>query len=246
MRRYLKGLSRATGKTTHPPRLWMRGACLSLVLATPFVAQAGDVSFRHDVMPVLARAGCNQGACHGNLNGKGGFRLSLRGEDPATDLITLTRDGLARRTDPLRPSESLLLRKATAPSPRGGPRFAAGGFRVPHPARLDRRRLRDDRRTCRAHPLDVARPVASFPPGRPGQDRREGISDGSARDLTHLAIFDRPSPGRQHRRTASVTKLRDAEPNVVVRYLDRQVPVTLAFRRPRAVRLEGRAGLAPD
>ncbi len=27
------------------------------------------------------------GACHGNLNGKGGFRLSLRGDDPAFDLF---------------------------------------------------------------------------------------------------------------------------------------------------------------
>ena len=60
----------------------MRGVCLSLILAFPLAARGDDVSFRHDVMPVLSRAGCNQGACHGNLNGKGGFKLSLRGEDP--------------------------------------------------------------------------------------------------------------------------------------------------------------------
>ena len=34
---------------------------------------------------LLAKAGCNMGACHGNLNGKGGFRLSLRGDDPAAE-----------------------------------------------------------------------------------------------------------------------------------------------------------------
>ena len=51
---------------------------------------------------MIARAGCNAGACHGNLNGKGGFKLSLRGEDPAADRLTLTRDMFARRTDPFR------------------------------------------------------------------------------------------------------------------------------------------------
>src|SRR5205814_560365 len=44
------------------------------------------VSFRGDVVPLLSKAGCNMGACHGNLSGKGGFRLSLRGDDPDFDL----------------------------------------------------------------------------------------------------------------------------------------------------------------
>jgi hypothetical protein len=40
------------------------------------------VSFRNDVMAILSKAGCNAGACHGNANGKAGFKLSLRGEVP--------------------------------------------------------------------------------------------------------------------------------------------------------------------
>src|SRR5205823_6507428 len=39
-------------------------------------------SFRHEVMPVLSKAGCNAGACHGYSLGKNGFKLSLRGSDP--------------------------------------------------------------------------------------------------------------------------------------------------------------------
>ena len=35
-------------------------------------------SFRNHVEPMLAKLGCNSGACHGALAGKGGFRLSLR------------------------------------------------------------------------------------------------------------------------------------------------------------------------
>ena len=30
-------------------------------------------SFRDDVMPVLSKSGCNQGACHGYSLGKNGF-----------------------------------------------------------------------------------------------------------------------------------------------------------------------------
>ena len=45
-----------------------------------------ECSFRNDVMAVLAKAGCNAGACHGNKNGKGGFKLSLRGAGPGRRL----------------------------------------------------------------------------------------------------------------------------------------------------------------
>jgi hypothetical protein len=96
-----------------------------LLLSVGGPARAADASFERDVLPVLTRAGCNAGACHGNLTGKGGLRLSLKGEDAAGDHATLTRDMLARRTDPLRPAESLLLQKATARVPHeGGARFA--------------------------------------------------------------------------------------------------------------------------
>ena len=55
---------------------------LKVVSAT----SAPPLSFRLDVMPVFARAGCNMGSCHGAARGKDGFRLSLFGFDPAGDL----------------------------------------------------------------------------------------------------------------------------------------------------------------
>ena len=49
-------------------------------------SHAADVpSFNTDVMPLLTKAGCNQGACHGKGNGQNGFRLSLRGFAPDQD-----------------------------------------------------------------------------------------------------------------------------------------------------------------
>src|SRR5262249_51035724 len=81
-------------------------------------------SFRNDVMAVLSKAGCNAGACHGNKSGKGGFKLSLRGQDPDADFDTLSRDVFARRTDPLDPDRSLVLLKPTNQiSHEGGLRF---------------------------------------------------------------------------------------------------------------------------
>src|SRR5947207_12240855 len=85
------------------------------------------VSFRNDVMAVLSKAGCNAGTCHGNKNGKGGFKLSLRGQDPDIDYLTLTRDSLARRINPLEPEESLMLLKPnTQVAHEGGLRFEKG------------------------------------------------------------------------------------------------------------------------
>src|SRR2546422_2281345 len=112
-------------------RAWRIGR-LTLVLATAWLAgqwpgRAGSVptvSFRNDVMAVLSKAGCNSGPCHGNANGKGGFKLSLRGEDAEFDLKALTRDMFGRRVDPEDPSQSLILLKPTTQlAHEGGQRF---------------------------------------------------------------------------------------------------------------------------
>ena len=79
-------------------------------------------SFVHHVQPILTRNGCNSGACHGALAGKGGFKLSLRGYDHDTDLFNITRQVQGRRLDPTEPSRSLLLQKATRTLPHGGGR----------------------------------------------------------------------------------------------------------------------------
>ena len=79
-------------------------------------------SFRNDVIPLLTKASCNSGACHGALAGKGGFKLSLRGYDPESDHFVMTRQALGRRVDRLEPSRSLLLTKPTFAVPHGGGR----------------------------------------------------------------------------------------------------------------------------
>ncbi|MCA9129642.1 MAG: DUF1553 domain-containing protein [Planctomycetales bacterium] len=80
--------------------------------------------FDAHVQSVLARHGCNSGACHGALAGKGGFRLSLRGYDSAADYYSITRHDRGRRIAPADPGRSLLLTKpTTAIAHKGGKRF---------------------------------------------------------------------------------------------------------------------------
>jgi hypothetical protein len=77
-------------------------------------------SFGNHVIPVLTKLGCNSGACHGALAGKGGFKLSLRGFAPAEDHFVLTRQALGRRVNLLEPGQSLMLRKPTMAVSHGG------------------------------------------------------------------------------------------------------------------------------
>ncbi len=82
---------------------------------TPF-----NWSFRNHVIPVMTKVGCNQGACHGALAGKNGFKLTLRGYDPEVDYDTLTRQSVGRRVSLADPAASLMLLKPTFTIPHGG------------------------------------------------------------------------------------------------------------------------------
>jgi Protein of unknown function (DUF1549)/Protein of unknown function (DUF1553) len=76
--------------------------------------------FLTDVLPMMTKNGCNQGACHGGASGQGGFKLSLRGFDPAADYDQIAKEKLGRRITRADPGASLLLKKATAAVPHGG------------------------------------------------------------------------------------------------------------------------------
>src|SRR5215207_4793838 len=94
-----------------------------LALTAPASVRAAErVEFVRDVMPVLTKAGCNGGACHGSFQGRGGFALSLLGFDPFADYDALARAGRGRRLHAGNPTQSLLLRKATGAMAHGGGR----------------------------------------------------------------------------------------------------------------------------
>jgi hypothetical protein len=80
------------------------------------------ISYQKDVIPVLSKAGCNSGGCHGKAEGQNGFKLSVFGYDEIADHQALVLEGRGRRIMPGAPEQSLLLRKATGEVPHGGGR----------------------------------------------------------------------------------------------------------------------------
>lgn len=92
--------------------------------AGPSSRPARPPEFVTGILPVLTKAGCNAGACHGAATGQGGMKLSLLGYDPPADFQAITREFAGRRIDLSEPADSLLLRKATrAVRHKGGMRI---------------------------------------------------------------------------------------------------------------------------
>lgn len=209
-------------------------ACVAalLFLVAP-VAGVDRVSFRNDIMPIFAKAGCNAGTCHGNLNGKGGFRLSLRGQDPDRDYRTLTRGQFSRRLNPFAPDQSLLLRKVTATIPHeGGKRFdkdspfyktlrawVAAGM----PADRD-----DAPRLVRLE-VSPKEKVLIAPATSVRITAKAHFSDGSSRDVTDLAVYELSNLSAEMSHDGVAQRLRPGETTVIVRFLDKQRPVRLTF-----------------
>ena len=216
-------------------------APLLLVIAcSPVQAAAAEVSFERDVLPVLSRAGCNAGACHGNLNGKGGLKLSLKGEDPTADLAALTHDMLARRTNTHRPAESLLLLKAIGKVPHeGGMRFTANSseYQILQ-SWIARGGIADSEGGPTLIGLEVspASKILVDPADRFSISAVASFSDGTRRDVTHLAAFEftalgiaRITPGGE------VIRENTGEVVLLVRYLSKVAPVRIVFLANRPV-----------
>lgn len=86
------------------------------------LSRPAPISFEQDIIPILTKATCNSGGCHGKAEGQNGFKLSVFGFDPAADHQALTMEGRGRRVFPPSPDHSLVLLKAAALVPHGGGR----------------------------------------------------------------------------------------------------------------------------
>ena len=87
--------------------------CRFTVFASASEPVVTRLDFPTHILPLLTKAGCNAGACHGAAVGQGGFKLSLLGYDPERDYETITRELSGRRLDLSAPEESLFLLKPT-------------------------------------------------------------------------------------------------------------------------------------
>jgi hypothetical protein len=174
-------------------RLWaLIGAIALIGLPILEAGEKSPVTFERNVEPILTRAGCNAGACHGKARGQNGFALSLLGFDPTWDYDAIVKEGGGRRVSRVVPEDSLLLRKATAQAPHGGGLRLAPGSRAyetvlrwiaagmprtpPDAPRLTRIAVEPTERTLKRSEAFSLRVTAHF-------------TDGSDEDVTALAAF---------------------------------------------------------
>ena len=196
-------------------------------------AMAREVSFRNDVMAVLAKAGCSAGTCHGNKNGKGGFKLSLRGQDPAMDYRTLTRDLFSLRVNPLEAEQSLILLKPTTQvAHEGGLRFKKGSEEFEILRRWIAAGMPDDIAAApRLQRLMVtpSERVLIEPANETQLNVRASFSDGSVRDVTSLAVYEPANGVAKVSHDGLATRQTPGEATVLVRYLQCQEAARLMF-----------------
>ncbi|MEX2173198.1 MAG: DUF1549 and DUF1553 domain-containing protein [Pirellulaceae bacterium] len=201
-------------------------------------ARANDpVAFNTDVMAVLSKAGCNFGACHANANGKGGFKLSLRGEDPAGDYAALVRQVDQRRINLLEPTASLILQKPVGQIVhQGGVRFQRDSeqYRILHDW-LAVGAPGPDSATPQVARLEVtpAQAVLIEPIEQVQLSVIAHFTDGTQRDVTTLACYEPTNRLAAVDAGGLVQREQRGETTIIVRFLNRQVPVQLAFMPAR-------------
>ena len=184
------------------------------------------VDFDHDVMPVLTKAGCNVGACHGAAIGRGGFKLSLYGSNPAADYRTIALELKGRRVNLLEPEQSLVIMKPTeAMEHEGGVRIDPGSDSAETVIRWIREgalRSHDDSRPVfKSLEISPASVVADDFDQDVTLKAIAHFSDGSSRDVTRLTVFKPEDPGALSidSKTADVHIRRRGRHIVIARYL---------------------------
>ncbi|WP_437205055.1 DUF1549 domain-containing protein [Planctomicrobium sp. SH664] len=194
------GLTRREGSTLKPAadgetQLTITHGTLSRQVPVVVKNSASDppVSFNLDVMPILMKAGCNTGSCHGAAKGKDGFCLSLFGYDPDGDHRRITEEQPGRRINLAVPEASLMVEKAIGAVPHsGGKRFEADSEACQHLVEWIRLGVPKDpptQITCTGIELGPTQAVLD------GEGASQQLvvvakySDGSTRDVTALSAF---------------------------------------------------------
>ena len=219
-------------------RISAGGQSAELPVAVKTVASTGEPSFIRDVMPILNKAGCTSGPCHGSAKGKNGFKLSLRGYDPEYDYRALLFDVSGRRFNRAAPAESLMLAKPTMASPHeGGLRFdqdsryfdvifdwIAKGVPFGDPAK-------DAVASLEVYPADEI----TMP--EPGLERRVVViaryADGSLRDVSREATIESNETSVAGVNGDVVMGKRIGEATLMVRYEGKFVPLPFTVLNPK-------------
>ncbi|MEZ6017432.1 MAG: DUF1549 and DUF1553 domain-containing protein [Planctomycetota bacterium] len=188
-------------------------------------------SFIEDVLPILSRSGCNAGTCHGSAKGKNGFKLSLRGYDPAFDHDALTDDLAGRRFNRSAPDSSLFLQKPTGAVPHEGGQLVAPDsvdYAVLRAWVRDGARLELD--TPRVARIELIPADPTIP--EPGMSQQFAVlahyTDGRVRDVTAQAFVESGNIDVAHAQPGGLVEtLRRGDAPVLARYEGRYAATRL-------------------
>jgi len=156
--------------------------------------QPRPLNFTNDIVPILTKANCNTGACHAKSGGgQRGFQLSLLGFEPQEDYEHIVKEARGRRVFPSAPEQSLLLLKPTNIVPHGGGkhlergsaeyktlvRWISEGMRygAEDDPVLEAIDVEPKRMSMKVHTRQSLKVTAKY-------------SDGSTRDVTHMALYE--------------------------------------------------------
>jgi len=198
------------------------------------VGFAKEVSFYRDVMAVLSKAGCNGGACHGNQNGKGGFKLSLWGENPRVDFKALHSRGRVNTGDPT--ASKLLLKPTLQLKHEGNKRFEISSveYRILHDW-IRSGAKEDTDNAPRLESLSVSPKAAMLtaPENSLALKVTAAFSDGRKRDVTRWAVYETSSLIAEANPAGVVKFVQPGETTVFVRYLSGRSSMRAGMIRPR-------------
>ncbi len=201
------------------------GKTIALPVKVEQSATEWPISFSLDVMPVLNKAGCNTGSCHGAARGKDGFRLSLFGYDPEGDYHRITRENFGRRINLALPDDSLMLEKSAGRVPHtGGERFTSSSQSYQTMVKwLKAGAPKDPTTVAKVIGLEI-HPTQSVLEGAGASQRlnvRAIYSDGTDRDVTDMASYMSSNDGAAKvGATGMITADKRGEAFVLARYED--------------------------
>lgn len=181
----------------------------------------GEVSFTRDVMPVLSKAGCNGGGCHGNQNGKGGFKLSLWGENPTLDHKNILSS--EKRANPSNPEVSKLLRKPTLlENHEGDKRFdlESEEYRILHDwLKLGAKNDIDSAPQLESIRIIPSSVLLSAPNKKINLQVKAKFSNGEEKDVSQWAVYESANLGAEVSAGGELEFSQPGETTVFVRYM---------------------------
>ena len=206
----------------------------TLFFVASHVLVAEETSFSRDVMAVLSKAGCNASACHGNQNGKGGFKLSLWGEKPVSDFKALRSGGRVNIDEPT--ASKVLLKPTLQVKHKGKKRFETGSaeYRI----LLDWIRAgaaEDSNEAPHLESISVSPGVAMLT--APGNSLALKVtatfSDGEQLDVTRWAVYETSNLIAEVTAAGVLEFAQTGETTVFARYLSGRASMRAGMIHPR-------------